>query len=133
MHWHRLLRRLGLARADEALDDRSRYVHRPLAKVDVAPFQPEQLALPQTGGHCHENTGSFSNAQVLYQRLDFGGHQHGWRSAALGTLTDEMDWIAVKQLVSASVIKENGHQVSNFGATALPMAVSEAKTRPVWF
>ncbi len=40
-------------------------------------------------------------------------------SASLRTLTDEMDRIAVKQLISACVIKEDGHQIANLGATTL--------------
>jgi hypothetical protein len=30
-----------------------------------------------------------------------------------------MDWIAVEQLVSAGVVEQDGHQISNLGATAL--------------
>jgi len=33
-------------------------------------------------------------------------------------LTNEIDWIAVKQLISAGVIEANGHHVSDFGTTA---------------
>jgi hypothetical protein len=40
---------------------------------------------------------SFSNAQVVYQCLDFTGHQDGWRSSALCALTNEVDRIAVEQ------------------------------------
>src|SRR6266581_3353532 len=38
--------------------------------------------------------------------------------SAFGALTNEVDWVAVKQLISAGVIKEDGHQVSDFGTTA---------------
>jgi len=51
-------------------------------------FQSEQLALPQAGGTCKENQCSFSNAQVVYQCLDFSGHQDDWYSAPLCTLTN---------------------------------------------
>jgi len=45
-----------------------------------------------------------------------------------------MDWIGVKQLVAAGMIEEDGHQVSNLGATALsPKAGVAAKTQPVLF
>jgi hypothetical protein len=37
-------------------------------------------------------------------------------SAALCTLTNEVDWIAVEQFVSAGVVEKNGHQISDFGA-----------------
>jgi hypothetical protein len=30
-----------------------------------------------------------------------------------------MNWITIKQLVSAGMIKEDGHQISNLGAAAL--------------
>ena len=48
----------------------------------------------------------------------FCGHQNGGRSAAFRALTNEMDWIAVKELILAGVIEENGHQVSDLGTTA---------------
>jgi hypothetical protein len=51
--------------------------------------------------------------------LIISGHQDSWCSASLRSLTDEMDWIAVKQLIAAGMIEENGYQVSNLGATAL--------------
>ena len=38
---------------------------------------------------------------------------------ALCTLTNEIDRIAVEQLVSTGMIEKNGHQISDFGATAL--------------
>jgi predicted nucleic acid-binding protein len=45
---------------DYAVDYGSRYVHRALKEIDVAPFQTKQLALPQTGQYRKENQGSFS-------------------------------------------------------------------------
>jgi len=54
------------------------YVHRSLGKVDVAPFQTEQLALAQAGGYCQENQRSFSDAEIVDQRLNFSGHQDSW-------------------------------------------------------
>jgi len=62
MNGHRLLRRFGLAWANDAVDDGTGYVHHPLGKIDVAPFQAKQLALPQAGGYCEEDQRSFSNA-----------------------------------------------------------------------
>jgi hypothetical protein len=90
-----------------------------LAEVDVTPLQAEQLALSQAPGYCQENQRSFSDAEVVDQSLDFSGRQDSWCSASLCTLTDEVDWIAVKQLVSAGMIEKHGHQISNLGATAL--------------
>jgi hypothetical protein len=90
-----------------------------LAEVDVTPLQAEQLALSQAGGYCQENQRSFSDAEVVDQSLDFSGRQDSWCSASLCTLTDEVDWIAVKQLVPAGVIKQDGHQIPNLGATTL--------------
>jgi hypothetical protein len=59
----------------------------------------------------------FSNPQLVHQRLDFSGHQDDWRSAALCTLTNEVDRIAVEQFISAGMIEKNGHQISDFGTT----------------
>jgi hypothetical protein len=47
------------------------------------------------------------------------GTMNGGRCSTFGALTNEMDWVTVKQLISAGVIKKNGHQVSDFGTTAL--------------
>src|SRR5215831_6875308 len=63
---------------------------RSLREVDVAPFQTEQLILPQAGGYCQEDQCSFSDAEIVDQPLDFSGHQDGWCSAPLRTLTDVM-------------------------------------------
>jgi len=86
---------------------------------DVSPFQSEQLALPQAGGHCKESPRSLSNAQFVYQCLDFTGRQDDWYSPPLCTLTNEIDQIAVEELISVGVIEENGHHISDFGTTAL--------------
>src|ERR1700722_7140933 len=46
MNGNGLLRRLGLARTNDTIDDGARYVHRPLGKINVTPSQAEQFALP---------------------------------------------------------------------------------------
>src|SRR5262245_5207037 len=38
MNWHRLLGRFSFARSDHTVHDRSRHVHRVLAKVDITPL-----------------------------------------------------------------------------------------------
>jgi hypothetical protein len=113
MDGYGLLRRFDLARTNDTVNDRSSYAHRSLAEVDVAPLQAEQLALSQAGGYCQENQRSFSDAEVVDQSLDFSGRQDSWCSASLCTLTDELNWIAVKQLVSAGMIEKHGHQISS--------------------
>jgi hypothetical protein len=57
-------------------------------------------------------------SQTVDQSLDFGGRQNDGRSTAFRALTNEIDWIAVKQLVSAGVIEENRHQIPDLRATA---------------
>src|ERR1051325_676999 len=47
MDGYGLLRRFGLARTNDTVNDRSSYVHRSLAEVDVTPLQAEQLTLSQ--------------------------------------------------------------------------------------
>src|SRR5262252_2166243 len=85
MDGYGLLRRFRLARANDTVNDGSRYVHRSLREVDVAPFQTEQLILPQAGGYCQEDQCSFSDAEIVDQPLDFSGHQDSWCSAPLRT------------------------------------------------
>jgi hypothetical protein len=48
-----------------------------------------------------------ANLPSVDQRLDFRGHQNDGRCVAFRALTNEMDWIAVKELISAGVIEEN--------------------------
>src|SRR5215469_3148615 len=73
MHRYRLLRRFGLARTNDTVNDGSRYIHRSLGEVDVTPFQAEQLALPKAGGYCQENQRSFSDGETVDQRLISAG------------------------------------------------------------
>jgi len=119
MNGNGLLRCLGLARSLYPVHDGAGDVHVSFRKVDVSPFKSEQLALRQAGGHCKENQRSLSNAQFVYQCLDFTGRQDDWHSPPLCTLTNEIDRIAVEQLVSAGMVEKNRHQISDFGTTAL--------------
>jgi hypothetical protein len=119
MDRYRLLRRFGLAWTNNTVNDGSRCVHRSLGEVDVAPFQAEQLALPQACGYCQENQRPFSVAEILDQSSDFSWHPNCWCLASLRTLADEVDRTAVEQLVTASVIEQDGHQVPNLRTTAL--------------
>src|SRR5438477_9666318 len=112
------LRRLGFARTDYSIHDGAGDEHISLRKVDVTPLQAEHLALSQSGRGCKQNQRPFSDVQVVYQRLYFTGHEDGWRLTALCTLTNEVNRIAVEQLISAGMIEENRHQVSDFCATA---------------
>jgi len=38
--------------------------------------------------------------------------------AAFRALTNEVDWVTIKQLISAGMIEENGHEISDFGTAA---------------
>jgi hypothetical protein len=123
-----------VALADDAIDDGACHIHRLLGKVDVAPFQTEQLALPQASGYCQEDQRSFSTAQIVDQRLDFNGHQDGRRSAALRTLTNKVDGVPVKQLISASMIKKEPTSNLEFWRNCFsPKASVEAKIQLVLF
>jgi hypothetical protein len=53
MDGHRFLGRFSLTRSHHSIHDRTDHAHCILGKVDIAPLQPKQLALPQTSG-CHE-------------------------------------------------------------------------------
>ena len=53
------------------------------------------------------------------QRSDFYWRKQGGRGSSLGTLTNKVDRVAVKQLIPAGVIEENRHQVSDLRAAAL--------------
>src|SRR5262249_6277724 len=104
MDGYGLLRRFGLARTNNTVNDGSRYVHRSLGEVDVAPFQAEQLALPQAGRSCQENQRSLSYVEIVYQNLEFSGRQYRWGSTSLRTLTDEMDRIARRSQDSTCIV-----------------------------
>jgi len=94
-------------------------MHDPFGKINVAPSQTEQLALPQASGCCKQDQGPFSKAKTLQQRSDFYRCKQRGRGSSLGTLTNKVDRVAVKQLIPAGVIEENRHQVSDFRAAAL--------------
>lgn len=58
----------------------------------------------------------------------------GGRRVAVCARTSEIDWVPIKQLIPTGVIEENRHQVPYIGNSSFsPMAVLEARTRPVWF
>src|ERR1017187_961974 len=99
MHGHRLLRRLRFASPHHPIRNRTRHGHRPIFKIDVTPFQPEQLALPQSCGRSQQNKSSLPNIEVIGQRLDFIGYKYSWSGPAFRTLTDETDWVSIKQLM----------------------------------
>src|SRR5262250_1723047 len=65
MNRHRLLRRLSFAGTYHSTDDGARDAHRSLSKVDVSPFQPEQLALPQRRGGYDEHQCPLSQVQII--------------------------------------------------------------------
>src|SRR6266481_8364729 len=71
MERNRLLRRFGFAWANDSVDYGASHVHDPSGKINVAPFQTEQLALPQASGCCKQDQGPFAKAKTLQQRSDF--------------------------------------------------------------
>jgi hypothetical protein len=120
MNRHRLLRCLGLSPANDAIGDRTRHVHRALRKVNVAPLEGKRLTLAQTGRGRQKNEGSLSKFEIIQKQLDFGGDEHIRRGPPLRALANELDGIAIKQLIPTGVIKEYRHQVPDFGARASP-------------
>ena len=59
------------------------------------------------------------SARPSINALISAGTRMAGRCSAFRALTNEVDWVAVKQLISAGMIKEDGHQISDFGTTAL--------------
>src|SRR6266576_2850129 len=119
MERNRFLRRFGFAWANDSIDYRASHVHDPSGKINVAPFQTEQLALPQASGCCKQDQGPFAKAKTLQQRSDFHWREQRGRGSSLGTLTNKAVWVAVKQFIPAGVVEENRHQVSDLRAAAL--------------
>jgi len=119
MERNRFLRRFGFAWANDSVDYGASHVHDPSGKINVAPFQTEQLALSQAGGCCKQDQGPLSKAKTLQQRSDFYRCKQRGRGFSLGALPNKVDRVAVKQLIPAGVIEENRHQVSDLRAAAL--------------
>src|SRR5579862_9022098 len=57
---NRFLRRLGLTRVDNLQDDGTRYADLVLDKIDIRPFESEQLAGSQAGDDIEQNHGAFA-------------------------------------------------------------------------
>jgi hypothetical protein len=60
---------------------------------------------------------SFARGEPIQKELDFSWRKHIWRCFPLGALTNQADRIEIKQLVTARVIKDHGHQVADLRAT----------------
>src|SRR5258707_6667542 len=88
MDGHRFLGRFSLTRSHHSIHDRTDHAHCILGKVDIAPLQPKQLALPQTSGCHEEHQHPLTQAQTTEQCLDFSGRQHTWRAPPLCTLAN---------------------------------------------
>jgi predicted nucleic acid-binding protein len=81
--------------------------------VDLQTMVERLRATTVTGSPHGEHAGAGCRTQETSRRSMLTG----WCSA-FGALANEIDGVAVKQLISAGVIKKNGHQVSDFGTTA---------------
>jgi hypothetical protein len=90
------------------MHDRPSYTHRVLGKLDIAPFQPKQLALAQTCRRREEHQCTLAQVQAIKQRSDFSRCQQGRRVSTLRTLANQLDRVAVKKLVPASMIENDG-------------------------
>jgi hypothetical protein len=86
------------------------------SKVHVSPLQREQLAPPQAGGHGQEDQSPFSKTQICEQSLDFIVGQDIWRGAAFGALPNPLNGVAVAEVVTATVIKQQAHYIPYFAA-----------------
>jgi hypothetical protein len=117
MEGHWFLRGLCFARPNHTAHDRASDIHRLKFKINIAPFQPKQLTLPQTRRSGEQYQYSFSSGEPIQEELDFSGRKHTWWCFPLGPLTNQTDRIEIEQLVTASVIKDHGHQVADLRTT----------------
>jgi predicted nucleic acid-binding protein len=92
-----------------------------LAALDLAaahgpPSEPKQLALPEAGRRVHKDQGAGQWTHSAQKLPDFIDKKDERYAAALGALPNEMDGIIIKQLVSASMIKQHAHDVLDLRA-----------------
>lgn len=116
--WNRFLRGFGLANANSVLHDRARYMNLFGLKVYVSPLQREQLAPPQAGGHGQQDQSPFSKPQICEQSLDLIAGQDIWRRATFGALPNPLNWVAIAEVMAATVIEQQAHYISYFAASS---------------
>jgi hypothetical protein len=114
--WNRFLRTFSLADANNVLHDRARYMNLFGLKVHVSPLQREQLAPPQAGGHGQQDQSPFPKAQICEQSMDFIAGQGIWCPAAFGALPNPLNGVAVAEVVTATVVKQQAHYIPYFAA-----------------
>jgi hypothetical protein len=85
-------------------------------KVDVVPLETEQFAHPQAGSEGHEHKSALANSENSNKSLNFVRSEYHRNCLSLRTLSYQLDWIAVADVMSDSVIEDYAHEVPNFGA-----------------
>src|SRR5271165_4895768 len=119
MQRYRLLRRLRLAPPHYAINDRACHAHGPAREIDITPLQRKQFTLSQAGRRCQQHKRSLAKTKSVYQSLDFSGGEQARRLLPFGALPNKMNRVVIIEFVSASMVEQNRHHVSDFGTGAL--------------
>jgi len=113
------LRRLRLAPLHYAIDDRAYHAHGPAREIEITPLQRKQFTLSQAGRSRQQYKRPLAKTKGAYQSLDFSGGEQARRLLPFGALPNKMNWVVIIEFVSASMVEQNRHQVSDFGTGAL--------------
>jgi hypothetical protein len=106
----------GFARTDHLKNYRSNDAEFIGLEVNVSPLKAKQLAHPQTSAERHQYKSSFSQRKRGKQaELPWESRRPG--PFAFRTLSYQLNWIAITDLVAYSMIEEDAHQVPDLRAT----------------
>jgi hypothetical protein len=87
-----------------------------LLKVDVVPLETEQFAHPQAGSEGQEHKSALTYTENGNKSLNFACSKYHRDCFSLCTLSYQLNWIAVTDVMSDSVIEDYAHEISDFGA-----------------
>src|SRR5260221_4235711 len=98
------------------MDNGSHHIDFSAVEVQVLTEEAEQLALTKTRGRVDKDQDTGQCTYSAQKLLDFINRKDMRYRAAFSTLANEMDGVTVKELVSASMIKQHAHDVLDLGA-----------------
>ena len=116
VEWNRFLRCFRFARTDDLEHDGSRNVDFTSLEVDIVPFKTEQFAHPQPCPESQEHKSALPDAENSNESLNFACAEYRRSCFSLCTLSYQLNWIAIADLMSDSVIEDYAHKIPYFGA-----------------
>ena len=105
VHWNGLLGGFRLTRTYDLHDDRSNHAYLASLKLDISPFQTEELAHAQAGASIEKHQRTFLERKSCNQSVDFVGSQYQGDLLALRALPHKTNRIHAAEAMTDRVIE----------------------------